>query len=162
MHTVLTVSSGLILAACIWAAVVVQRIVDQCHQHALKAESAALKLRDERARVTVLERDVEALRRELRKLSGKFYATLREAEAVAESREDSGEQLATVHAEVPRAPFCPNYGQAQIEGPQSPAAACECGYCVEMRARREQFRSLAVPRTVRGQAELAKLNAGKP
>lgn len=156
MHIVLTICSGLILIAAGWLYSRTQLESDAAHTHARNAEATALKLRAERDRVTVLEREVDALRRELRKLSGRFYAALREAESEAPP----------APAETPTpdgfAPFCENYGSAQLLGPTSQAAKCECAYCTEMRARRQLARRELVPKTVRGQAEIAKLNAGKP
>lgn len=44
--------------------------------------------------------------------------------------------------------FCENYLKAQVEGPRSPAAACECDYCNEQRAARAEFRAQKIPATV--------------
>lgn len=42
---------------------------------------------------------------------------------------------------------CPNYALAQLEGPGSKAATCECEYCEFMREQRDMFRAEAGLRT---------------
>lgn len=118
-------------------------------------EATALKLRAERDRVTVAERELDALRRELRKLSGKFYAAQREAEVAAALGVDLGDEFGQLD-------ICENWAVAKVEGPTSAAAQCQCNYCLAQRAQRDAQRRALVPPTVRGQAEAAKLNAGKP
>lgn len=135
MHILLIALSGVALIGCFLAYTRAEAHADATHDYLSTAEKIALALRAERDRVTTLEREVDALRRELRKLSGKFYASLREDEptVIDTVKNDNNEH-------VPVSLFCPNYGIAQKEGPQSKAAKCDCGYCSEMRARREAFR----------------------
>lgn len=165
MHSVLTLSSAVILTLCIWAFVLVRSHADAAHGWYLKAEALALKLRGERDRVTVAEREIEALRRELRKLSGKFYAEQRKAEEALDD-DDSLDELAEYQGTVAnledRFPVCENWQLAKQEGPRSKAAQCQCVYCLAQRAERARLRGELVPRTVQGQAELARLNAAKP
>lgn len=161
MHILLTALAAIAFIGCLLAYTRSQREADKAARMHDLVHQRALKLQEALARITAAEREIDTLRRELRKLSGKFYAAERERESAAEF----AAQVEYVEGEaVPlnTPTFCANYGQAQIEGPRSKAAACECEYCVEMRARRDLFRSSAVPKTVRGQAELARVNAGKP
>jgi len=53
---------------------------------------------------------------------------------------------------------CENWEVAQREGPTSRAASCECAYCDAKREPKKRLRNLEVPRTIRGQAKLAKDN----
>lgn len=157
MHIVLTAFAGFFLIGSIiawWRAV---HFSDRAADTAEEVQEACIALRTEAVRITATERELEALRRELRKLSGKFYASQREQpddDPPPVSERDTAPPVV--------APFCANYGQAQIEGPNSKAARCECDYCAEMRARRDLSRAQLVPKTVQGQAALAKLNASKP
>lgn len=94
------------------------------------------KLKAERDRVTVLERDTEALRRELRKLSGKFYASQRDAENDLDAQryyERTGIPASVLPGNAPTTAVCENYAAAQLEGPSSKAAKCECLYCMTRR-----------------------------
>ena len=89
MNILLTILALLIPAASIYAAYYAHAACDDAHGWFLKAEAAALRLRTERDRVTVAEREIDALRRELRKLSGKFYAELQRRE----DEEEAGDLL---------------------------------------------------------------------
>lgn len=139
MHTTLTVLSILIPSllflgaalAFVWA----REASREAHGWYLKAEAVGMKLRNERDRTTVLERDVEALRRELRKLSGKFYAMQRVV------IDDNTDRIEEAHVQVSTAPYCPKYELAQRDGPYSDAAKCECNYCKGRRAAKEAFRN---------------------
>ena len=156
MHIIWTVCSALFLSLSVWAFALTQNKSDEAHGWYLKAEALAMRLRAERDRVTVIERETDALRRELRKLSGKFYAAQREVEEPADSNPPAITDPLALH------PYCENYGRAQDEGPYSDAAKCTCGYCDDKRRAKKLFRESRVPPTVQGQAELARLNAGKP
>lgn len=126
-------------------------------RHYQSVVSVVTKLRGERDRVAVIEREVDALRRELRKLSGRFYAAQRElVEEVADSNLQPLADPLALH------PVCENYALAQTQGPRSDAAKCDCPYCHARREGKRAFRDQQVPRTVQGQADLARLNAGKP
>lgn len=161
MLTILTACSLLILGGCVlcvWRALV---HVDECAAYERTTSECVALLRAERDRVTVLERDTDALRRELRKLSGKFYA--RERELDAEEEDDDGDARAQHPLPLMTgAAVCENWLAAQSLGPASPEAGCPCSYCVARREHRRALRDSLVPKTVRGQAEVAKLNAGKP
>lgn len=153
MHIILTTVSLVILCGCILAYVRVIAANDRVEETETRVNLAAMKLRAERDRVTTLERELDALRRELRKLGGKFYATQRETDDVPEPSNH-------VHAET--APVCENYAVAQQKGPKSEAAQCLCAYCLGRRASKAAFRDAHVPKTAQAQGELARLNAGKP
>ena len=150
IHSTLVLLSMLCMRRAEAESVLAAKARDQC----LRQER---KLLDERARVTVCERELDALRRELRKLAGKFYATQREYELAQEA----GSDLMATDAEE-QVEFCENYGSAQLLGPASAAAQCQCGYCLTRRQERDAMRKASVPKTVQGQARLATLNAGKP
>lgn len=129
--TVFALLVGLLCtAACVYCVVKNQNYVDECHGWFLKSELTAAKLRTERDRVTVCERELDALRRQLQKLSGKFYAAQREA--TPEPLDSNPPAPAVV---------CENWGLAQQQGPRSEAASCECDYCVGRRRDRRAFRN---------------------
>lgn len=157
MNVLLTVCSGIAFVCCVWVFIRTQSLADESLESARAAESTAMKLRAERDRVTVAERELDALRRELRKLSGKFYSAMRELDAV--------EEIVTPPFDPkPQTgfPVCDNWLDAQTQGPSSEAAKCTCPYCEFRRGERLRQRDELVPKTVQGQAALARVNAGKP
>lgn len=122
------------------------RCADEAAEALRAAERAAAKLNAMAGRVVALEGAHESLLKQHRKLSGRFYAIT--APPDLNDLHDAQEVRGIPDSRPPLAsPFCANYGQAQLEGPLSPAAACACGYCTEMRARREAFRSESLPKT---------------
>jgi len=155
MDWLITVIELVILTGCVLALTRTEKLYDGCRELRDEIERICGKVAEERSRLTGLERDVDALRRELRKLSGKFYAAQRAEE------DDAGSWDAPLAHAIP-ASICDNWSVAQIAGPNSDAASCECSYCVGRRAERRALRAALVPKTVQGQAEVAKLNAGKP
>jgi septal ring factor EnvC (AmiA/AmiB activator) len=160
--------------ACFLAVTRTDRTLDRCKDWADQCASDRGELLEDRHRLTSVERDVAALRRELRKLSGKFYSTLsaieeREADEFDASYDrdqdaagDSDRQLDAFAGIQNLEAQCENWKAAQTLGPSSDAAKCECVYCLSKRAERRALRSALVPKTVQGQAELARLNSGKP
>ena len=157
------------MLGCFLAVTRSDRTEARCNNHADAAEEARNALLEDRHRVTALERDVAALRRELRKLAGKFYATLAQLEGEPPDDDDDDEPERLGYGPIfnPRqTPLplaaCENWLTAKQAGPDSEAAKCECLYCMTQRAERAHVRGLLVPRTVGEQASLAKLNAGKP
>lgn len=152
MDILLTAIALAALVGCFLCFTRSQRYADDAHAAYQRAEAVALKLRAERDRVTVLERDTEALRRELRKLGGKFYASIRDQVVPVEE----------LHDERDPGPVCENWLRAKLDGPTSIAASCECDYCTNARELRRAFRQTFVPKTAQGQGDLAKLNQGKP
>lgn len=97
------------------------------------------------ARVSAVEASFESLRLQHQKLHGKFHATLRELEdereaafnRVAEPQREDWEQP---QPPLPFEAVCENYAAAQREGPGSPAAECQCAYCLRRRAERDALR----------------------
>jgi hypothetical protein len=156
MHIVLTICSGFILIAVALALQRITRLVGQCEDHANDAEAAKIAMIEDRHRITALERDVLALRRELRKLSGKFYAEQRMREPPDDDDDYPGD------VDPAQGPVCENWTASQTLGPGSSQAGCECGYCLMRRFERQALRAALVPKTVQGQAETARLNASKP
>lgn len=144
---------ALLAAACaVWAA-------RYAHDRAQLADRRAARLAASIGRITGLEAECSTLTHQLQKLRGSFFALKREMEHPEsgsfrpEDPQMGGDSNALA--------FCENYGRAQIDGPGSLAAKCECEYCVEMRGRKAGFRRASVPTTVRAQGELAKLNASR-
>jgi hypothetical protein len=145
---------------------------DRAHDRYEECEEIAVGLRAERDRITVAERDTDALRRELRKLSGKFYAAQREAEEPP----DDELQAARGHADAmleqsgrdPGGPgVCENWTMAQTHGPTFDfngvrCSACDCAYCSARRAHREAQRRALVPKGAQATAQTARVNAAKP
>ena len=133
MNILLTACSIVALIGCFLSFTRAQRVCDEASMWARTSQHHADELRKALDRLTVAEREVEALRRELRKLAGKFYAT------VAELEEPEPQPMAALN------PVCENWAMAQQEGPLSPAALCECNYCQARRqeriARRASLRS---------------------
>lgn len=121
-----------------WFALMANRARDAC------AHSEA-RLLTQRGRIVGLETAMDALDTRLRKLAGRIYAD---------------EYHGNLPAPAPRPQTidvaCENYARAQIDGPTSAAARCECEYCSGMRAQRDAFRTAAVPKTVRA----ARINGG--
>lgn len=112
-----------------WAATVANRRLNDC-------ERAVNRVRALAGRVTALEGGAESLLLMHRKLSGRFYA------AMAERPEPEPEpQLDLIDA-----PTCDNYRQAQIDGPRSAAAQCQCNYCAGMRESRQKVKAALVPK----------------
>jgi hypothetical protein len=97
----------------------------------------ASKLNGMQARVIALEGAIEQLNAQHRKLSGKFFQSL-------QSRSQTSQESQTT--EIVEPPFCANFGQAQLEGPRSKPAACECEYCVFRREQRDAMRKQLLPR----------------
>jgi len=146
------------MVGCFLAVTRTERTQERCKDYADTIEIAKHAALEDRHRVTSLERDVAALRRELRKLSGKFYATL------AQIEDEPDDDAAAEQIDAGRTDWavCQNWTDAKQAGPQSEAAKCECLFCLSQRAARAQLRGSLVPKTVGAQADLAKLNAGKP
>lgn len=160
MHIALTVCSGLILVCVFYLLLLVSKQADRALTARDEVETALFRIREDRARITTNERELDALRRELRKLAGKFYAAQRTFE---EQVEDMVADASDPFDEPPPdGVACENWIAAQSLGPTSDEAKCECKYCLARRAERRALRAALVPRTVQGQAEVAKLNAGKP
>jgi len=112
-----------------------------------------------------IEARLEQLQTQHKKLSGRFYAALQQLEEDNLAGTDPPPTSASGYdftAATHAMQACENYAVAQKHGPSSEAARCECVYCATKRLERDQARKSLVPRTVQGQAELARLNAGKP
>lgn len=121
---------------------------------AASAQRSAERLLGMRSELGAVEAALQSLTAQHRKLAGRVYA-----DEYWNGQRAEQPQL-DVHAPVSERDTggCENYRIAQIEGPQSQAAKCECALCVEARAARAAFRSQVVPKTARGVAELARLN----
>jgi ABC-type nickel/cobalt efflux system permease component RcnA len=135
-------------------------------RHAEDAERSAEGVRHARAKIIALDAALESLEAQHKKLNGRFYALRQELDIEGADTENAVMHRAA-HNAGPVLPLdslivCEQWQLAQQDGPSSPAAQCQCAYCMRRRAERERARNELVPKTVRGQAEMAKLNAGKP
>lgn len=128
-----------------WFALRASADADFAEKEAKRCDKRANELVEALARLHAVEGELKTLGSQHRRLSGRFYKHLDQI-----ALNDPGDDFARDTPARPApsaAPFCANYGQAQVEGPTSPAARCECAYCAEMRLRREQFRSEVLPKT---------------
>lgn len=147
MNIVLTVTALIAALAAVLFALHAHKAASRCETHANRLRGALGTIKGH-------DGAIDSLTQQLQKLRGQFHAFKAQHEHA---------ELPPVETYAPElrrhepASFCANYGQAQIEGPLSPAAQCECGYCEEMRERRRAFRAAEVPRTV----VAPKANAGE-
>lgn len=107
-----------------------------------------------RGEITGHSNALDNLTAQVQKLRGQFFAFKASVEDSAE--DPAPDELPRNLASFTAAPFCENYGRAQLEGPLSAAAKCECGYCAEMRGRRDATRRALIPKTAAAQARHAK------
>lgn len=153
--TIIAYFALLLCGLCVWAA----------FRHAERAHDSAQELRNSRGRIIAAEGSLESLNLQLQRLRGQFHAFKTAIEdgpaQLFEPRETYAADPIATHNLVPKAPFCENYGRAQVEGPRSPAASCECGYCVEMRERRRLTKEALLPKGAAAQARHAKEAAGR-
>lgn len=147
MHIILTVCSGLILVGTVLAWWRCVTWADAAAAAVRDCEAQALAFRSQTSRVLELERELATLTREVRKLSGKFYAMRREVE-------EAQEELQLPAPE--NAPVCENWQRAQDEGPRSAAAKCECDYCDLQRSKRAALRRAQLPKNVAEMHDAAK------
>lgn len=104
------------------------------------------RFRGSAARLTAAEGDLAALSLSHRKLSGKLYGYIGSARA-----EEAGNQTRPERSDAPVDPsgasrdVCENWHAAQLEGPRSRAAKCECAYCEAMRAYRRSLKVALAP-----------------
>jgi hypothetical protein len=137
---VLLTGCAICAALCGWFAYIATSARDSC------AHSEA-RLQTQRGRIVGLAGALENLHAQHRKLAGRVYADKQWRDARASggdfTREDweaHGVKLDNpTHTLV--GVVCDNWRIAQVEGPTSQAARCECAYCVEARANRAHVRS---------------------
>lgn len=167
IHYIFTAFALVFCLVGVGAAVHVLRTADRVDDMLRDVTRVAQKLASERARVTVCENEGDALRKQLQTLRGAFYSFKAKVEEDM-PLEDDLERLGYGDGNVDQRSFalagsiCDNWSIAQRDGPRSDAASCECSYCVGRRAERRALRAALVPKTVQGQAEVARINAGKP
>lgn len=131
MDILLTALALAALAGCFLAYTRCQRCADDAADDLRRCDELALKLRGELARITALEGGYEQLHSQHRKLAGKFYAR-----DYYDRQHDLDNAPPGITAPQLLTPACENWAAAQLEGPKSKAAACECGYCLAQRAAR--------------------------
>lgn len=107
-------------------------------------------LRVLRLRVGELDADLQMFEKQFRKLAGRYYAT---------SKTEPQQQVEPAVDVL--GPVCEYYLAAQKEGPGSLAAQHDCLYCNGKRAERARARALLVPKTAKGQGDLARTNSGR-
>lgn len=126
---------------------------------AVFAVSSSLRLQRGLASLEALEARLDVNESSLRKLAGRFYVTLRKDRA--EIHEEgypvpgAGLQRRGVFGHEPGNGGCDNWALAQLEGPQSKAARCECDYCEQMRRARATVKAALVPRGAQAVAKFA-------
>lgn len=152
MHTLITIAvlACIVCAAItIWFALRAAAQADFATKEAKRCDRRANEFTEQLARLNAVEADVAALGKQHRRLQGRFYKFLDEADlnGQGDAFHAPAAQPSAHRPGPPVAPFCANYGQAQLDGPTSAAARCECAYCAEMRLRRDEFRSKALPKT---------------
>jgi hypothetical protein len=117
------------------AALVAVLAAAHAHVSSDRAQREGKRIGALRARVMTMDALLESLQHQQRKLSGRFYANLaKEFEVI-------------VTPQTPAPKVCANWAEAQLEGPQSTFASCECDYCSVMRAERERVRRELVPKS---------------
>lgn len=139
MDAMLLTGSLLAALVCAWCAY-------DARSSARLAESEAHTLRASKGRIVGLEHGLENLHHQHRKLAGRVYANER-FDVVDDNQE--GSELVPI-PELDGRVLCDNWKLAQVEGPQSRAAKCECQYCVAARAARSAARAALVPRAIVG------------
>lgn len=143
MHTLLTALSAffaLLSTFMVWAC---YRHVGAANEAEVACARAAGKLNAMAGRLIALEGAHEQLRLQHQKLHGKFHAAQREKDSdTPAAQSDVGPAAAGVRTPPP---YCQNFQLAQLGGPLCDAAGCECGYCVEMRARRSATKAELLP-----------------
>lgn len=143
LPTVLSTGAALIAVLCALAA---QRTLSRMDRELKRTASL-------RARVLALEGCAETITAQHRKLAGKYYQEMADVQARLDELPDDGEPMfgrddGTVGPRAAEWPsvVCANWAEAQIEGPLSTFAQCECGYCSAMRAERERVKRELVPK----------------
>lgn len=142
--------TALIVVAAIWCALCVR----DC-----------LRVRAELRELTELAVRVDRLGAQLRKLSGRFYVSRREDRADDDLHQErrtvpddgSGRRL-DVGTQYPNGSPCEHWSLAQLEGPQSAHARCECEYCESMRRARAAVKAALVPRGAEAVARFTEEN----
>lgn len=94
-------------------------------------------LKTMRGRLIANEHSIEALAAAHKKFVGKIS----KERALVEQPSPPAEEQQLFEDE------CENYRVAQIEGPLSQAASCECEFCVAKRAARRAVKNVLMPRT---------------
>jgi len=141
-------STGLLLlcGACVLA----------CYLHLDQVRKIEHRLTSLRTLVSSTAAELDNLRMQVQKLRGQFFAFKQAVE------DGPAEMFEEVSAKAPAGwdhglpILCENYHRAQVDGPLSQAAKCDCAYCVEMRERRARARSELIPKTASAQAAKAK------
>lgn len=108
-------------------------------ESAKRAEHSEHRLSIMRGQVAGLEASIMGLDAKHQKLAGRVYAD----EYWRGKREDQPELQPAAPAIA--GTTCENWTTAQRDGPQSPAAKCECAYCESRRAARAAARATLKP-----------------
>jgi len=130
-----------------------------CYVHLDEVRKIQHRLGTMRSAVTGNTAELEGLKAQVQKLRGQFFAFKQAfedgpSELFREADERSRADLHLLHKPLPG--VCENYQRAQVDGPRSDAAKCECAYCEEMRLRRALARGELIPKTAAAQAARAK------
>ena len=128
----------------------------------LACERAVRRVEAMRGRLITLEASVDSLDRSHRKLSGKFHAEMHRSSGEMEERIDAAQQLDVNRQELAGVIACDNFKIAQIDGPTSPAASCECDYCTRQRELRRAIKAQLMPKGQGARIEAMKRGLGQP
>ena len=127
-----------LLAAGIVAVYLAFRAADHARSSETRVMREVSKLMQQGARLTALEGAHQSLLRQHQKLAGMFHADRRATPPPPNPTPDLPD---LVELEP-----CYNWQVAQIEGPRSDAAQCECGYCTHQRNLRAQTKRTLTPK----------------
>lgn len=105
------------------------------------------------SRISQLEQGLENLIGQHRRLSGKFYQ-MQDRVSERDTEPEPSHEYDAVQVVT-----CENFLAAQIEGPMSKAARCDCAYCNWQRAERARTRATLLPKTAAAQGETARKNS---
>lgn len=122
-------------------------------------ERAARRMDAMRGRLIAVESSLDSLDRSHRKLSGKFYAELHRADGEAEERIDAAVELDMRRGD---GSICENFKVAQLEGPSSVAASCECDFCTRQRELRRALKAQLMPKGQGARVQAMKRGLGQP
>lgn len=146
LFTALSTLLAIVCGLCAWIAL----------RASERAEAASLDIRQSKGLIVANTASCDSLLTQLQKLRGSFFAF---KAAIEDGAYPPPPAYPLTDARFAPAPLCENYAKAQADGPMSPAARCDCGYCAEMRARRDAARDALIPKTAAGQAAMARENA---
>lgn len=137
----LSLSTVLLTGLAALCALKASRDADDAHDQAWKIRKSA-------GAIEILRDDMDAITKRMSKLAGRFYRNLQD--------EPEPDDPAPVLVTPPPGNWenangqriaCENWSAAQLDGPGSAAAMCDCGYCEAMRRARHDAKAALVPKS---------------